>query len=77
MTKQKPLKSANHFPIKKVMKAQDVIKTFSDDFAENNYTEMKKVHSEPFSQYDISNGVYGMKSAIIGMVYRRKFRLVY
>ena len=36
-----------------------------DDFAENNYTEMKKVLSEPFSQYDISNGVYGMKSATL------------
>ena len=39
--------------------------TFFDDFAENNYTEMKKVLSEPFSQYDISNGVYGMKSATL------------
>ena len=29
------------------------------------YTEMKKVLSEPFSQYDISNGVYGMKSATL------------
>jgi len=26
---------------------------------------MKKVLSEPFSQYDISNGVYGMKSATL------------
>ena len=30
-----------------------------------NKTEMKKVLSEPFSQYDISNGVYGMKSATL------------
>ena len=53
------------FSYQEVMKAQDVIKTFFDDFAENNYTEMKKVLSEPFSQYDISNGVYGMKSATL------------
>ena len=31
------------FSYQEVMKAQDVIKTFFDDFAENNYTEMKKV----------------------------------
>ena len=30
-----------------------------------SYQEMKKVLSEPFSQYDISNGVYGMKSATL------------
>ena len=51
------------FSYQEVMKAQDVIKTFFDDFAENNYTEMKKVLSEPFSQYDISNGVYGMNAS--------------
>ena len=56
------------FSYQEVMKAQDVIKTFFDDFAENNYTEMKKVLSEPFSQYDISNGVYGMKSATLSKV---------
>ncbi len=65
MTKQKPLKFCQPFSYQEVMKAQDVIKTFFDDFAENNYTEMKKVLSEPFSQYDISNGVYGMKSATL------------
>ena len=66
MTKQKTVEICQPFSYQEVMKAQDVIKTFFLMILQkNNYTEMKKVLSEPFSQYDISNGVYGMKSATL------------
>ena len=42
MTETKTVEICQPFSYQEVMKAQDVIKTFFDDFAENNYTEMKK-----------------------------------
>lgn len=56
------------FSAQEVMKGQDVIKTFFDNFAEHNYNEMKKLLSEPFSQYDVSESVYGMKSATLSEI---------
>lgn len=53
------------FSSQEVMKGQEAIKTFFDNFAEHNDNEMKKLLSEPFSQYDVSESVYGMKSATL------------
>lgn len=53
------------FSSQEVSEGQEVIKKFFDYFAEHNQYDMQKLLSEPFSQYDISDSVYGMKSATL------------
>ena len=63
--KTKTVEIRQPFSSQEVSKGQEAIKIFFDYFAEHNQYNMQKLLSEPFSQYDISDSVYGMKSAIL------------
>lgn len=65
---EKTVEICQPFSAQEVSKGQEVIKAFFGYFAEHNQDEMQKLLSEPFSRYDISDSVYGMKSAVLSEI---------